>query len=145
MKKLALLTLVIICTFPLTSFNTYKEESVKNKGIVFFKGTFEEALEKAKAENKFIFIDFYAKWCGQCKKLKKSFKDDEVGTYYNKNFINILVDGETKEGRELMLYYQIQSYPTLLIVDYNGRIQTKTTGYLKPYILINFGRRIVPY
>ena len=144
MKKLALLTLIVLCSIPLSSFKTYDEESVKSKGIDFFKGTFDEALSKAKAEKKYIFIDFYAKWCGQCKKLKKSFKDEDVGTYYNKNFINMLVDGESKEGRELMLYYQIQSYPTLLIVDYNGRVQTKTTGFLKPYILINFGRRIAP-
>lgn len=144
MRKLALLILIFLCSIVLTSFKTKNFDERKSNGIIFFKGTFEEALSTAKKENKYIFIDFYAKWCGQCKKLKKSFKDEEVGTYFNKNFVNILVDGETKEGRELMNHYQIQSYPTLLIVDYNGRVKTKSIGVLKPYILINFGRRIVP-
>jgi thioredoxin 1 len=99
----------------------------------------------AKKENKYLFIDFYATWCGPCKQLKKSFKDKEIGAYYNKNFINISIDGETKEGRELMYRYQIESYPTLLIVDFKGNVRTKSIGVLKFYILINFGKRIVPY
>ena len=37
-------------------------------GIKFFKGTFSEALVKAKQENKILFVDFYAVWCVPCKK-----------------------------------------------------------------------------
>ena len=129
----------------LTSFTTKTYDDGKAKGIDFFKGSWEKALQKAKHEDKYLFIDFYATWCGPCKQLKKTFKDKEVGAYFNKNFINISIDGETKEGRELMHSYQITSYPTLLIVDANGNIKTKSTGFMKPYILINFGRRIVPY
>ncbi|CAM4145681.1 thioredoxin family protein [Flavobacterium antarcticum] len=142
MKKFPIL--ILLAFIPLTSFKTKTYESGKGKGIDFFKGSWEEALEKAKQENKNIFVDFYATWCGPCKQLKKSFKDKEVGAYYNKNFINISIDGETKEGRQLMYRYQIQGYPTLLIFDYNGKVKTKSFGVLKPYILINFGRRIVP-
>ena len=32
------------------------------QGIQFFKGTFDEALVKAKEEKKLIFVDFYAVW-----------------------------------------------------------------------------------
>lgn len=145
MKKSASIILFVLAFIPLTSFKIKSRESVKFKGIEFFKGSWQEALEKAKIENKPIFVDFYATWCGPCKQLKKSFKDKAVGDYYNKNFINISIDGETKEGRELMYHYSIASYPILLIVDSNGIVKTKSVGVLKPYILINFGRRIVPY
>ncbi|WP_026976384.1 thioredoxin family protein [Flavobacterium tegetincola] len=144
MKYYFTLLIIIISIFSLTSFQTRTNSSSESKGIEFFKGTYAEALLKAKEENKYVFVDFYATWCGNCKQLKKSFKDKEVGIYYNKNFINISINGETKEGRELMHLYQIQSYPTLLIVDFKGKVLTKSTGVLKPYILINFGRRIVP-
>jgi len=36
------------------------------QGIDFFHGTWEEGLAKAKAENKILFVDAYAEWCGPC-------------------------------------------------------------------------------
>ncbi len=125
--------------------SSYNETNYRKKGISFFKGSWEEALLKAKEENKFVFVDFYATWCGPCKKLKRtSFKDSKVGDYYNKNFINITIDAESKEGIKIARQYGVTSYPTLIITDYNGRKRTKTTGFKKPHILINFGRRIIP-
>ena len=125
-------------------FSSYTETPIK-KGIDFYKGSFEDALAQAQKENKAVFIDFYTTWCGQCKILKRtSFKDADVGDYYNKNFINVAIDAESKEGVRIARYYGVSSYPTLVIADYNGRKITSTTGVKKPYILINFGRRVVP-
>lgn len=121
-----------------------KDETVA-KGIDFFKGTFQEALALAEKEQKYVFVEVYATWCGPCKQLKRTtFKDKEVGAYFNKNFINIAIDGETEEGDKILSRYQIRSYPTLLILDAKGRVLTRQTGFMKPYILINFGRRVVP-
>ena len=137
-KHFILLTIIV---FMLSS---YTEKPYK-KGIHFFKGSFEEALVLAQKENKAVFVDFYATWCGPCKQLKRtSFKDEKVGDYYNKNFINISIDAESKEGINIARYYKVVSYPTLIITDYNGRKMTSTTGFKKPHILINFGRRIIP-
>ena len=120
-------------------------EAPYRKGIQFYKGSFENALAKAKEENKPVFIDFYATWCSPCKKLKRtSFKDSKVAAYYNEHFINISIDAESKEGINIASYYGVSSYPTLIITDYNGKKITTTTGFKKPYILINFGRRVVP-
>ncbi|PIX13171.1 MAG: thioredoxin, partial [Flavobacteriaceae bacterium CG_4_8_14_3_um_filter_31_8] len=105
----------------------------------------QEALEKAKTENKPIFLDIYATWCRPCKILKKhTFSDKEVGDYYNANYINIAVDGETKEGRKLANNFSIQGYPTLLILDKNGKQVAKQVGFVEPHILVNFGKSIVP-
>lgn len=121
------------------------KEATAAKGIDFFKGTFQEALALAEKEKKYVFVEVYATWCRTCKQLKRTtFKDKEVGAYFNKNFINIALDGETQEGNEILSRYNIRSYPTLLILDAKGRVQTKQSGYMKSYILINFGRRIVP-
>ena len=137
--------MLLLAFTPLTSFKIKTYDDGKAKGIDFFKGSWEKALQKATDEDKYLFIDFYATWCGPFKQQKKTIKDKEEGANFNKNFISISIDGETKEGSELMYKYQINSYPTLLIVDYNENIKTKSTGFMKPYILINFGRRIVPY
>lgn len=124
---------------------SFKSSEISKSGILFIKGNYKEAVLKANEEDKFIFMYVYAKWCGSCKKLKKtSFKDAEVGNYYNSNFINVQIDGESDEGRKLVTKFKITQYPTLLILNQKGTVLTKTTGYMKPYILINFGRRIVP-
>ena len=145
MKKY--ITLLFVCCLGslFFSFTFSPEEETAAKGIDFFKGTFQEALALAEKEQKYVFVDVYATWCGPCKQLKRTtFKDKEVGEYFNKNFINIAIDGETEEGDKILSRYNIRSYPTLLILDAKGRLQTKHSGFMKPYILINFGRRVVP-
>ncbi len=114
------------------------------RGIDFYKGSWKQALAESKRTGKPVFVDVYATWCGPCKKLKASFRDKQVGEYYNRNFINVRVDGETSDGAELMHRYGVRSYPTLLILDGNGRQLARTSGFMKPHILINFGRRVIP-
>ena len=136
----AIVLLLVVFTALSMASNGFKKD-----GIVFFKGSFADALQQSKLQKKPVFLHVYATWCGPCKKLKRtSYKDAAVGAYYNKNFINVMVDGETEEGRALVYHYQVSSYPTLLIVDSNGRRLATAEGFMEPYILINFGRRVVP-
>ncbi|RXR29082.1 DUF255 domain-containing protein [Flavobacterium piscinae] len=145
MKKCITLVFVYCLGSLFLSFRIPTKEATAAKGIDFFKGTFQEALALAEKEQKYVFVEVYATWCGPCKQLKRTtFKDKEVGVYFNKNFINIAIDGETEEGDKILSRYNIRSYPTLLILDAKGRVLTRQTGFMKPYILINFGRRVVP-
>jgi thioredoxin 1 len=146
MRTLIFTGIIAILVFGIYSFKKLKSEEVStNKGIEFFEGNFHQALLKSQELNKPVFLDIYATWCGPCKKLKKiTFKDEEVGNYFNANFINIAIDGETQEGYELISKYNIRSYPSLLILDSKGEVKTRTIGYQEPHILINFGKRIVP-
>lgn len=147
MKTIVFVGIIALVTFGIYSFKSPKVDFNEDtaEGIQFFKGTFQEALEKAKIENKPLFLDIYATWCGPCKMLKKrTFSDKEVGDYFNTNFINIAIDGETKEGRDLINNYQVNGYPTLLILNKEGKQLTKQVGFVEPHILVNFGKRIVP-
>ena len=76
-----------------TSSSAYSKE--ENKGIQFFKGTWNELLAEAKKQNKLIFVDVYTTWCRPCKVLDKDvFPNEKVGEFYNKNFINYKIDAE---------------------------------------------------
>lgn len=59
-------------------------DTSKPAGIQFFHGTWAEALAKSKAENKLIFLDAYATWCGPCKMMKRlTFTNAEVIEFYS--------------------------------------------------------------
>ena len=81
--------------------------SVTANGITFFKGTFGEALAKARQENKPLFVDFYAVWCVPCKKMAKNvFTQEEVGKYFNEHFISLQLDAEKGENVEIEEIYE---------------------------------------
>jgi len=112
------------------------------QGINFFHGTWPEAMAKAKAEQKLIFVDAYASWCGPCKRMAANvFPDPKVGDYFNANFINLKYDMEKPENSEFAGKYPVSAYPTLLILDAEGKIVHKHVGGLAADGLIAFGQK----
>ncbi|TRX71434.1 thioredoxin domain-containing protein [Carboxylicivirga sp. M1479] len=111
------------------------------QGIEFEHGTFNEALAKAKKENKLIFMDCYTTWCGPCKHLAKNiFTQKEVGDFYNQNFVNVKMDCEKGEGPALAKKYGVSSYPTLLFIDGEGNAVHKLVGGMPAEELIAGGK-----
>ena len=93
--------------------------SAQSAGINFLHGvTWAEAVTKAKAENKLIFIDFYTQWCGPCMNMAQTvFSLPTVGYYYNHTFVNLKIDAEEGEGITLAKKYGVHSYPTYAFID----------------------------
>ena len=114
--------------------------SVFAQGIEFFHGTWEEALEKSKAEEMPIFVDCYTSWCGPCKRMAKQvFTQEAVGEFYNANFINVKIDMESKMGRKFGSKYPVQAYPTLYYVDSAGEVLHKIKGGQQAEGLLQMG------
>ena len=110
-------------------------------GIKFGKQSFVQTLEQAKKENKLIFLDAFASWCGPCKLLDQNvFPKKEVGDYFNANFLNLHIDMEKGEGIEIAKKYGIYSYPTLLFIDGDGKVVYKAVGYMSPQELISIAK-----
>lgn len=138
-KNTILIVVAVIAMIVIYAFANPIAET--DKGIKFHKGTWAEALQIAKKENKLIFLDIYATWCGPCKKLKaRTFSNKEVGSFYNNNFINVALDGELKEGEMLMQKHALRSFPSLLFIDGNGKVVGQTAGYHSPSELIQLGQ-----
>jgi len=101
----------------------------------------EQVLAKAKAENKYVFIDCFTTWCGPCKYMDDSiFSKKSVGDFFTQNFINgrLQMDTskkdneETKElyqlAHELMTKYRVKSFPTYLFFAPDGSIVHRDAG-----------------
>ncbi|MEM1325682.1 MAG: thioredoxin family protein [Bacteroidota bacterium] len=114
------------------------------KGIEFFEGTWEEAVEKAAAEEKVIFVDAYAEWCGPCKRMARNvFTDSEVGDYYNTHFINLKVDMEKKKNAQFAKQYPASAFPTLYYIDFDGKVVHQVKGARNVEQFINLGKEVL--
>lgn len=141
MKKILILLFVAAHSFAVQAQND-AEKHLDEGGIEFFHGTYEEALAKAKAENKIIFMDAFAEWCGPCKRMAATtFKEAKVGKFFNANFVNVKMDMEKGEGPALGRKFDVSAYPTLLFINEKGEQIHKAVGALQADGLIGSARQ----
>lgn len=120
-----------------------KNKAAESEGIEFTDAAWAAVVKRARAENKIIFLDAYASWCGPCKLLQKNvFTRADVGELFNKNFINVKVDMERGEGPQLARLFPLEAYPTLFFIEPSGKIIKKVIGYQTPEALIGIGKSV---
>jgi len=143
MKKMAALLAVGLISMAFIISN--KKENIKQEGGIKFKNiSLEKAKSEAKENEQLIFIDAHTSWCGPCKKMAAtSFKNTEVGDLYNEKFINLKIDCEKDaDGPEIARMYKVQAYPTLLIINSDGKLIKQIVGYKTEDQLIAFANSV---
>lgn len=118
--------------------------SLNAQGIEFFHGSWEEALAEAKKQQKVIFIDAYATWCGPCKRMSREvFPNEEVGKFFNRYFINMKLDMEKGEGLKFRKEYPVSAFPTLFFVNGNGEVVQKVKGAQSVAGFLDLGKKVL--
>lgn len=103
---------------------------------------YDDALNKAKTEDKTLLIYFYTSVCGWCKKLSRdTFSNDEVADLLNNNFICLKIDAE--EHSNLVTLYGISGYPTMLFLSPEEKVLGRIRGYKPPNSFINVARQFI--
>lgn len=134
MKKNVLLLMIMLML-------CHVQLKAQEKGIQFFKGTFNEALAEAAKQKKPLFVDFYATWCGPCKRMATTvFTIDSVGRYFNDKFISLQLDAEKGENVELAKKYKVAAFPTLAFINSDGKTLSISTGALGANELLEAAR-----
>ncbi len=113
--------------------------SNSSSSIDFTTNSLETALEKAKTTNKLVFLDVSTSWCGHCKKMKKNtYTNNDVVDYLNQDYICVSIDAEKGDGPAVARKYGVSAFPTVIVLNADGSLKDKSTGYLKPQQLLKF-------
>ncbi|MCF7847797.1 MAG: thioredoxin family protein [Kiritimatiellales bacterium] len=101
---------------------------------------FSKASAKAKAENKYMLLDFSGSdWCGWCIKLDNEvFSKGEFKQYAKENLVLVMLDfprNKSKQGAEVIKQndelakkFGIRGFPTVIILNPAGK-PVAQTGY----------------
>lgn len=101
----------------------------QNTAITFIQNDYKLALEQSKVSKKTIFVMVHASWCSHCNKMKNTvLKEPTVISFFNTNFINVMMDSETTAGKEFMKKFNINSFPTYVFLDQNETHLYSTAG-----------------
>lgn len=144
--------LLIACALPLALFaQKHKAPAKKAKttmtaptdsGVQFVHHlTWSDIQRKAKAENKYIFMDCYTTWCGPCKYMSKTiFPQKAVGDAMNDKFIAVKMQLDTTDtdneevksmyatAHALARNYKVNVYPTFLFFNPNSDLVHRAVG-----------------
>jgi len=103
-----------------------------------FSGNWMNSLEDGKkiamATNKLILVDFWATWCGPCRKMdSESWSKEDVSLLMN-NYVSVKLNID--ENRSLAQKYGVQGIPYVFILDATGKILYQQMSYkTKPEVM----------
>ena len=101
---------------------------------------YKKAQQEAKASNKFLLLDFTGSdWCGWCKKFDKEIlSQSQFKDYARENLVLVELDFPRakqqspelrKQNQELAYQYQVQGFPTIVVLDGDGQKLWQYDGY----------------
>ncbi len=99
-----------------------------------------KAQSLAKSEKKEVLLDFNGSdWCPPCKALRKNvLSSPQFQSYADTNLVLVDVDfprhksqteEQKKANEQLAAKYNVEGFPTIIVLDQDGQVLDKSTGY----------------
>ncbi|WP_010229601.1 thioredoxin family protein [Gillisia marina] len=102
--------------------------SVQSFSQVGWTSSFENAQKLAVATDRLILVDFWATWCGPCKKMdRESWSDREVQEI-TKAYVPLKIDLDKRTP--LAQKFGVNAIPLVLIMDGHGEMIFQQVGYM---------------
>ena len=101
---------------------------------------YKKAQEEAKASHKLVLLDFTGSdWCGYCIQLDRAIlSQPQFKDYANKNLVLVEIDfprrkpqsvDTRKQNQELAERYQVDGFPTLIVLNGEGKTVWRYDGF----------------
>ena len=91
--------------------------------------SYDSGMARGKFEKKRVFLHFTAAWCYYCGVMdKETFKDPDVISALNENFIAVKVDYDNE--RNTSSFYRVQGLPDTIFIAEDGEIIGRRPGYI---------------
>jgi len=139
-KKFVVLLLLIALIIVATQIYSDDSSNKTNQDKIVWH-SLDEGLKLASQNNKHVFIDFMADWCGWCKKMDKDvYTKQEIIELLNNDFIAVRINGDSddklsfkgKSVSQLNLArseFGVSGFPTLWFLRPDGSKLTLLQGY----------------
>ena len=95
---------------------------------VTFLHDFKEAEALGRKENKPLFIEFEATWCGPCKMMDRLVYTADAVVKAAQNVVSVKVDGDKQP--ELKKQFRAGGYPAMILLTPQGEELKRSSGYL---------------
>lgn len=91
------------------------------------------AMATAKAENKLVLADLSAVWCPSCRTLDREVLSNEtVKAAIDAKYVFTRIEYDSQDGQSFMETYNVRGFPTLLVIDANGKMLRKLATSANP-------------
>ncbi|MFT7520050.1 MAG: thiol-disulfide isomerase/thioredoxin/tetratricopeptide (TPR) repeat protein [Kiritimatiellia bacterium] len=89
----------------------------------------DKAMVKAKAEGKFVLLDFGAVWCPPCQSMAVEVLDSEDRPDVLDHFVVATLDADDPSSFEWKSRYKVGGYPTVVLTTPDGTEVDRQVGY----------------
>ena len=126
MNRIKCVIAIILCSFYFVS---------RGQTSVSWETNLKKAVEKAKSENKLVFVNFVAEGLAPSVQFARQIgESQELAQYFESRFVSVLVD--ISKDQQVARQYQIQGLPTLLFLDSRGKEIKRLLGGVTPEHII---------
>lgn len=138
MRRVYPLAAVLTATASALMLTTLSASAQDAPGVPWL-DSLDEALSRARAEDKLVFLDVYADWCPPCvMMLQQTFTDPKVVEALTR-FVPLKVDAD--EDAETAGRYYVEALPTLLVLNADGGPIGRAEGFLDASQFVAFLER----
>jgi thioredoxin-related protein len=140
MKKLSLVTAWAMFGLAFLSAPAISKAADEKKEAAVWLTDYAKAQATAKEQKKVVMLDFTGSdWCPPCMALKKTvFTSAEFTKFAGEKLVLVEVDfpekkklpeAQQKANDDLATKFKVESYPTVILVDNNGKELLRMDGY----------------